>query len=51
MKSFISAFALVTGALLGLASVGAQAADGTITFTGAVSDTTCSINGAARVRR
>jgi|HubBroStandDraft_5_1064220.scaffolds.fasta_scaffold22952_3 major type 1 subunit fimbrin (pilin) len=47
MKSFISAFALVTGVLLGLASVSAQAADGTITFSGTVSDSTCSINGAA----
>lgn len=47
MKSFVSAFALVTGALLGFASIGAQAADGTITFAGAVSDSTCSINGAA----
>jgi major type 1 subunit fimbrin (pilin) len=47
MKSFISAFALVTGAMLGLASVGAHAADGTITINGTVSDSTCSINGAA----
>jgi major type 1 subunit fimbrin (pilin) len=47
MKSFISAFALVTGALLGLASFGAHAADGTITINGTVSDSTCSINGAA----
>lgn len=44
MKAIIPALAL--GGLLGLASVGANAADGTITITGSVSDITCSINGA-----
>jgi major type 1 subunit fimbrin (pilin) len=47
MKSFLPAMAIVTGGLLGVASLGAHAADGTITFTGTVSNTTCSINGAA----
>lgn len=47
MKSILPAIAIATGGLLGLASFGANAADGTITFTGTVSDTTCSINGAA----
>jgi major type 1 subunit fimbrin (pilin) len=47
MKSLIPAIAITTAGLLGLGSLGAQAADGTITFTGLVSDTTCSINGAA----
>lgn len=47
MKSFIPALAIVTGGVLGLASLGAHAADGTITFTGTVSNTTCSINGNA----
>jgi major type 1 subunit fimbrin (pilin) len=47
MKSFISAFAVLTGSLLALASMNSQAADGTISFTGTVSDTTCSINGTA----
>lgn len=45
MKAIIPALAIATGSLLGLASFGANAADGTITFTGTVSDTTCSING------
>jgi major type 1 subunit fimbrin (pilin) len=48
MKSIISKLSGV--AVLGaaaVASTGAQASDGTITFTGAVSDTTCSINGLA----
>ncbi|MFL9857501.1 fimbrial protein [Paraburkholderia madseniana] len=47
MKSLIPAVAFATGGLLGLASLGAQASDGTITFTGSLSDTTCSINGKA----
>jgi major type 1 subunit fimbrin (pilin) len=47
MKSTLSAIAMATAGLLGLASFGANAADGTITFTGSVSDTTCSINGVA----
>jgi len=47
MKSLIPAIAIATGGLLGLASLGAQASDGTITFTGSLSDTTCSINGVA----
>ncbi|MGF6773939.1 major type 1 subunit fimbrin (pilin) [Paraburkholderia sp. GAS199] len=47
MKSILPAIAIATGSLLGLASFGAHAADGTITFTGTVSDTTCSINGSA----
>jgi major type 1 subunit fimbrin (pilin) len=45
MKSFISTVAAAaTLATLALASTGASAADGTITFTGAVTDTTCSID-------
>ncbi|RFU48726.1 fimbrial protein [Paraburkholderia sp. DHOC27] len=47
MKSLIPAIAIAAGGLLGLASFGAQASDGTITFTGTLSDTTCSINGIA----
>jgi major type 1 subunit fimbrin (pilin) len=47
MKSFLPALAVVTGGLLGIASLGAQAADGTITFTGTLSNQTCSINGTA----
>ncbi|MFM0341107.1 fimbrial protein [Paraburkholderia fungorum] len=47
MKSTLSAIAITAGGLLGLASFGANAADGTITFTGTVSNTTCSINGTA----
>jgi major type 1 subunit fimbrin (pilin) len=35
----------VTGGLLALASTNSQAADGTISFLGTVSDSTCSING------
>nr|WP_244322903.1 fimbrial protein [Paraburkholderia dipogonis] len=46
MKSKISAIVIATGGLLGFASFGAYAADGTISFTGSVTDTTCSINGA-----
>jgi major type 1 subunit fimbrin (pilin) len=44
MKAMIPALAVAAGGLLGLASFGANAADGTITFTGTISDTTCSIN-------
>ncbi|MFM0736870.1 fimbrial protein [Paraburkholderia xenovorans] len=47
MKSFLPAIAIAAGGLLGVASFGAHAADGTIAFTGTVSDTTCSINGTA----
>ncbi|MFM0250157.1 fimbrial protein [Paraburkholderia sediminicola] len=46
-KSILPAIAIVTGSLLSLASFGAHAADGTITITGSVADTTCSINGMA----
>lgn len=45
MKSFLPAIAIATGGLLGLASFGAHAADGTILFTGTVTANTCSING------
>ncbi|AXL50636.1 fimbrial protein [Paraburkholderia caffeinilytica] len=47
MKSILPAIAIATGGLMGLASFGANAADGTITVTGTVLDTTCSINGTA----
>lgn len=47
MKSILPAIAIATGGLLGFASLGAHAADGTITITGTVTDTTCSINGSA----
>lgn len=43
MKSTIQAVTVV--AALGLASIGAHAADGTITFTGNVTAQTCTING------
>jgi type 1 fimbria pilin len=43
MKAILPALAI--GGLLGLASLGAHAADGTITITGTITDTTCSING------
>ncbi|MEJ8856443.1 fimbrial protein [Variovorax robiniae] len=46
MKSKFAAIAIATS-LLGLASIGAHAADGTITITGTVTDSTCSINGIA----
>ena len=45
MKSIISIFAAAaTIATIALTSTGAQASDGTITFTGSVTDTTCSID-------
>ena len=47
MKAILPAIAIATGSLLGLASFGAHAADGTITITGSIADTTCSINGVA----
>ncbi|CAB3755527.1 fimbrial protein [Paraburkholderia humisilvae] len=47
MKLRFSALAPVVGGLIGLASLNAHAADGTITIQGTVSETTCSINGAA----
>jgi len=43
MKAKILTVAI--GGLLGFSSIGAHAADGTITITGTVTDTTCSING------
>jgi major type 1 subunit fimbrin (pilin) len=46
MKSKLSAIVIATSSMLGLASFGAYAADGTISFTGSVTDSTCSINGA-----
>jgi major type 1 subunit fimbrin (pilin) len=48
MKSFISTIAAAaTLVTIALGSTGANAADGTITFTGAVTDTTCSIDAKA----
>lgn len=47
MKSKLSAILIATSSMLGLASFGTYAADGTINFTGSVTDSTCSINGAA----
>src|SRR5471032_277748 len=45
MKSFISTIAAAaTIATIALASTGANASDGTITFNGLVTDTTCSID-------
>ena len=45
MKSIISIFAAAaTIATIALTSTGAQASDGTITFTGSVTETTCSID-------
>ncbi|SOE93240.1 major type 1 subunit fimbrin (pilin) [Burkholderia sp. D7] len=45
MKSFLSTVAAAaTLATIALASTGANAADGTITFTGSVTNTTCSID-------
>ncbi|CAB3761031.1 fimbrial protein [Paraburkholderia solisilvae] len=46
MKLRFSTLVLVAGGLVGIASLNAHAADGTITIQGSVSDTTCSINGA-----
>lgn len=47
MKAILPFLAIATSGLLGLASFSAQAADGTIAITGTVSESTCSINGAA----
>lgn len=47
MKSVISSILVASAGALCLAPVGAYAADGTITFSGVVTDTTCSINGTA----
>jgi major type 1 subunit fimbrin (pilin) len=44
-KSLIPALVIAAGSVLGLASFGANAADGTITIIGKLSDSTCSING------
>lgn len=43
MKAILPAVAI--GALLGLTSVGANAADGTISISGTITNSTCSING------
>ncbi|MFC0399725.1 fimbrial protein [Paraburkholderia rhizosphaerae] len=47
MKLRFSAFVLAAAGVIGIASLNAHAADGTITIQGMVSDTTCSINGTA----
>lgn len=47
MKAIFSASRVVAGSLLCLVAIGAHAADGTITITGTITDTTCSINGTA----
>jgi major type 1 subunit fimbrin (pilin) len=47
MKLRNSSLALVAAGFIGLVSFSAHAADGTILINGSVSDTTCSINGAA----
>ncbi len=47
MKSLFPKLAVVAGGLIAVASINAFAADGTISITGTVSDTTCSINGMA----
>ncbi|MFM0098514.1 fimbrial protein [Paraburkholderia nemoris] len=47
MKSILPALAIATGSLLGLASFGAHAADGSFTINGTVTASTCSINGTA----
>ncbi|HYP86188.1 fimbrial protein [Variovorax sp.] len=44
MKKVISAVGIAAASLF---AINAQAADGTITFTGSITDTTCSINGVA----
>jgi major type 1 subunit fimbrin (pilin) len=44
MKSILPALAIATGSLLGLASFGAHAADGSFTINGTVTASTCSIN-------
>ena len=46
-KRLIPAVVIVAMGIVGLQSMKAHAADGTITINGAVSDTTCSINGVA----
>ncbi|CAB3761035.1 fimbrial protein [Paraburkholderia solisilvae] len=46
MKSLLSTLALVSAGLVGVASINAHAADGTLDVRGAITDTTCSINGA-----
>ncbi len=46
-KRLIPAAVIVAMGLVSLASIKAHAADGTITITGSVTDTTCSINGVA----
>lgn len=45
MKSILPVIAITTGSLLSLASFGADAADGTITFSGKVTAQTCTISG------
>ena len=47
MKSILPALAIATGSLLGLASFGAHAADGSFTINGTVTASTCSINSTA----
>lgn len=44
MKLSLPAIAIAAGSLFGLVPLGAHAADGTISFTGTVTDSTCSIN-------
>jgi major type 1 subunit fimbrin (pilin) len=46
-KRISVAAAIMSGAVIALSSTIAQAADGTITITGVITDTTCSINGKA----
>jgi major type 1 subunit fimbrin (pilin) len=46
-KRILSAAAIISMSLIALASMNARAADGTVTVNGAVTDTTCSINGIA----
>jgi major type 1 subunit fimbrin (pilin) len=47
MKFLLSTIALISAGLIGIVSIDAQAADGTLAIRGAVADTTCSINGLA----